>query len=370
MIAEKIHILHFVDTLGAGGTERQLVYLLQNLDRERFESYVVTTYDDFRHYEEEIRRLQIAIYSLRHGELRVVNRSKAVAQYIQLMWKLRPQIVHAWLHYPNLIARIARPFCPPHRLITAIRSNYSSRALASEIRTQFFSDFRIVIKRKGSPEHYTNTHRPITVIIPNGIDHKFFKQSLQNNTPSENTFTVLMVARIDPRKDHQTLLKAIHLLHKDFPSKLKVILIGDITDLKTQQQINKTIAEYQLEMVIDQHTVTNNILPYYLEANVSVLPSSSEEFPNVILESLATGTPAIVSEAANRGGLIQHRVSGWVFPTRDSLALAHCLKAAWETTDEQRKLMREAGRSIAAEYSIEKMVEQYQQLYERAVRRS
>ncbi len=32
-----VRILHFIDTLGAGGTERQLVYLLENLDRARYE---------------------------------------------------------------------------------------------------------------------------------------------------------------------------------------------------------------------------------------------------------------------------------------------------------------------------------------------
>ena len=333
----------------------------------------MTTYDKFRHYESELQRLHVTIFSINHGELRVVNRTRAVARYIQLMWKLRPHIVHSWLHYPNLIARIARPFCPPHQLITAVRSHYSHRALISEKRTQWLSDFRIVITEEAFTKQSISLHKPITLVIPNGIDYEFFKQVQKpkdNIFSAEDPFIALMAARIDPRKGHQTLLNAVHHLKNNLPPNLKIILIGEVTDADTQQQINKTIADFSLETVICQQAATDNIIPYYLDADISILPSYSEEFPNVVLESLATGTPAIVSEAANRSGIVQHQQNGWVFPTGDSLALADCLKAAWETSAEQRRLMGEQGRTIAAQYTIEKMVIQYEHLYERALKRS
>lgn len=331
----------------------------------------MTTYDEFRHYEAEIRQLQVPIYSLSHGELRVVNRAQAVARYIQLMWLAKPNIVHGWLHYPNLIARIARPFCPPHYLITAVRAQYSPRALRSERITERLSDLRIVISENPYFNAKLRRQKPITLKIPNAISPEFFEedQATNSNTSHKANFVILMVARIDPRKDHQTLLKALHILKIELSTQLKVILIGEITDTRTQQQLNNTITKYNLESIIHQLPPTNNILPYYQACDISVLPSSSEEFPNVILESFATKTPTIVSEEANRSGLVQPNINGWVFPTGDSEALARSIKAAWETKMEQRVAMGEQGRLTAAQYTIEKMVVQYEELYARTLKR-
>ena len=117
----------------------------------------------------------------------------------------------------------------------------------------------------------------------------------------------------------------------------------------------------------DQFPATDNILPYYLSADACILPSLSEGSPNVILESFATGTPIISSEAANHANIVQHQSNGWVFPTGNYMALAECLITALETTHQERTLMGERGRVVAREYTIERMIEQYQQLYERAI---
>ncbi len=328
----------------------------------------MTTYDEFRHYEVELQKLNVPIYSLRHGSLRIVNRLSALKRYIEIVQRVQPDIVHSWLHYPNLIARSCRLFCPPHRLITAVRTQYSSREFLSEKRTQFLSDFRIVIEKNNPQQRTTNNSKPITTFIPNGIHPEFFKtETLHKEGTSTDLFKILVPARIDPRKGHQILLDAVHLLQKEQQSNLKITLIGDITNPTTQQQIKETIHKYRLESIIKQLSATNNILPHYLSADVTVLPSYSEGFPNVVIESLATGTPAIVSNAANHAEIIQHEINGWVFATGNSIALAKCLAAAIHMTRQELNSMGAHGRLIANEYSIERMVKQYQQLYERAI---
>lgn len=359
---EPARILHFIDTLGAGGAERQLVYLLENLDRSRFDCHVLTTYDRFRHFEPTLRELNIPVYSLHHGNLTAPDRAGALIRYVRLMWSLRPHIVHSWLHYPNLIARVSRPLCPPHRLITSIRSEYSARQRFSDGLTSWLSDFRIVNGTQTTSTHFkTNTiHIPNGVSIPTTI----------NRTYSPNTFTTTMVARIDPRKDHLTLLNALHLLHDKLPEHFQMILIGEITDPTTQSQIDSAIAEFNLARIVRQCPPTHDITRYYAQADVTILPSTSEGFPNVILESFAASTPVIVSEAANSSGLVTHGVNGWIFCTGDSQALANRIETAWNTPTHQREEMGRNGCAIAEKYSILRMVEQYINLYERALSRS
>ncbi len=139
-----IPILHFIDALGAGGTELQLVYLLEHLDRTRFKPSVLTTYDHFRHYEPTLKSLDVPIYSLHHSELTVANRGRVLQRYVSLMWQLKPKIVHCWLHYPNLIGQSMRFFCPPHKLITSGRAELSPRAARLEALLSPMNNLRIV----------------------------------------------------------------------------------------------------------------------------------------------------------------------------------------------------------------------------------
>lgn len=355
-------ILHFIDALGAGGTERQLVYLLEHLDRARYECYAVTTYDHFRHYEPVLRQLDIPLCSLHHGELNPLNRVGAVTRYISLMWSLRPQIVHSWLHYPNLIARASRPFCPSHRLLTAIRTEYSSRQQASERWTSWLSDIRIVINNTQNK----NTFKEKTLYIANGV---YLPADLLL-PPESPRFTILMVARIDPRKDHLTLLHALTLLPEDVRLNTHVILVGESSDLPTQRAINSTIETLSLQALVTQQPPTYEIQSFYAQTDVTILPSRTEGFPNVILESFAAARPIIVSHTANRNHLVEDTINGWTFPTGDSLHLAHVIEAAYRTPRAQRTQMGLNGREVAKQYSIENMVNQYAQLYHDILRRS
>src|SRR5258707_7404485 len=139
-------IVYAIDGLGAGGAERQLLYLLNNLDRERYEPYVLTLYNErtvaYR-YAAELQGLKIPISTLAR-ESGSYGRIFAVLRYIKYMWQVRPQIVQSCLHDINLIVRLARPICPPHVLITSERLALSPRGLRTERFTGWLDDFLVV----------------------------------------------------------------------------------------------------------------------------------------------------------------------------------------------------------------------------------
>ena len=274
-----------------------------------------------------------------------------------MQW-LRPELVHSWLHYPNLIARSVRPLCPPHQLITAIRSYYSPRQRLLERLTSPLSDIRIV----NYPQRNADK---LDIYCPNAVGSAFFTHSLPK--PQQQTITALMVARIDRGKDHLTLLKALHELKPILPTNFETHLIGQITDTHPQKQIQQTIITYRLDQIVRQIPPQNELVSHYYNATVSILPSSSEGFPNVMLESLAVGTPVITSSAANHIHLIQHGVNGWVFPTNDSSALARCLETALTLSPQTSARMAHNCRETAAPFTINQMVKRYEALYETAL---
>ncbi len=325
-------------------------------------SCVVTTYDSFRHYEATLRALGIPLFSLHHGDLTLRNRAQALRRYVRLMASLHPQIVHSWLHYPNLIAGTAKPVCPSHKLITSTREVLTPHARRSEKVLCQLSDFRIVNYQIQDPlKPPKNKRRHAT--IPNAIDlDKYNPNCLL--TPTDSHFNLLMPARIDPRKDHETLINAIAQLPLNVRNILKITLIGEVTSRETQRKLEQSIKNLKLNDIIQQLPPVNDLGKHYINAHAIILPSRSEGAPNVILESFAAGRPVIASVAANQAGFITEGINGWLFPTGDSQSLARLLEQVIKTSPAKLQQMGEQARHEAEKYPISRMINAYEDIYE------
>ena len=367
-----LRILYIINALGSGGAERQLLYLLTTLDRSRYELYVVSIYAQPDRYKAELMALNIPVYCLDHGS-GVRGRMAAMLRYIRLVWRVRPAIVQGCLHYANLIARVARRFCPPHKLITSARVAYSSNELRSERFTQWLDDGLIVNSlhlRDQMVDHTGRQVRRIT-IISNGVSLAPFDQNTQPDLRAKNfggsTFVIGMIGRIARQKDHPTLLNALALVRDQWPIGLQVFFVGETTDIDAQERIDALIAHYQLHSVIRQFPAMADVSAYYLAADLIVLPSLAEGFPNVVLEAFAAGKPVIVSTAANGVGIVEPGISGWQFPTGDTAALARCLILGWKSAVAERTEMGKRAQAVAATYDIPAMATRYIRLYQRLV---
>ena len=93
-------------------------------------------------------------------------------------------------------------------------------------------------------------------------------------------------------------------------------------------------------------------LPYYAMADVFLLPTIYDPFPNAALEALACGLPVLTTDACGAAELIDEGLNGWVVasgrsePLREAMQLATTLDAA------QRDAMSRAARRAAEPYSL------------------
>ena len=115
-----------------------------------------------------------------------------------------------------------------------------------------------------------------------------------------------MVARYSPVKDHRTLLQAVHDLRAQgrWPARAKVLLVGGTTYAEARAEVERTVAQLELQSVVEVRGVTPEVEQVYHALDVLVLPSLYEGFPNTVLEAMACGVPAIVSSAANAAGVV------------------------------------------------------------------
>jgi glycosyltransferase involved in cell wall biosynthesis len=203
-------------------------------------------------------------------------------------------------------------------------------------------------------------------IVPNGIDLSEF-----DNLPQNGEFRrkygldnkqriVLFIGRIHKIKGPDLLARAFADLVKVF-HKTKLVIAGP--DDGYLPVLKNLIQELNIEqnVLFTGPLYGTDKLEAYLDADVYVLPSVSEAFPNSVLEACACGTPVIITNRCGIADVIDNQ-AGFVVPyEKDALAQA---MVNILTNDKKRQKLGEQGKLLVREkYNWEDIVDNLETLY-------
>jgi glycosyltransferase involved in cell wall biosynthesis len=135
------------------------------------------------------------------------------------------------------------------------------------------------------------------IIIPNGVSRKFFLDG-KRGIPVD-VIKLLYVGRFTNQKRVDRLINAIALL--DFPVTLKIV--GDGEDRKQLMELARALALKNI--TFEGKKVVEELLAYYREADIFVIPSEREGMPLTILEAMASGLPIVGSNVMGIRELIE-----------------------------------------------------------------
>ncbi|MEO8392536.1 MAG: glycosyltransferase [Chloroflexota bacterium] len=361
-------ILYCTDSLMAGGTEHQLVTLISRLDRQRFEPYVICLYGERAgrsfHFLEELRKLNVPVFLL-NLQWKVWDKVYAVIALARLVRRVRPQVIQAVNYHSNLLLRLARPimFCSV-KLIGGVYVAYTPKQLLYEYISGWMCDVTVCnsVSLQGQLPRYLSAQ-----VIFNGIDMERFSRNpdptLRSRVSPQAKSVLLIIGRVARQKAPHLVVEALGVLKQrgQLPKGIAIWIVGESQDEDVQQQIDNTILQNHLENVILQFPA-NTPEAYYYAADIVVLPSLWEGLPNVILEALAAGKPLLVSEAANAAEVVKDGINGWVVRTNDVESLATKLL---EVLPLDLRSMSSYCQASALPFSVMKMVQDYELLYER-----
>ncbi|CCV64695.1 Putative lipopolysaccharide biosynthesis protein [Alteracholeplasma palmae J233] len=198
-------------------------------------------------------------------------------------------------------------------------------------------------------------------LINNGIDIEKFDSAIayQKNEIIPNfekdDKILLMVGRFTAQKDQDTIIKALTIL----PKKFKLVLVGDGERVKTCHDL---ASELKLDNRVKFLGIRNDIERITKTADLCIVSSNWEGFGLVAVEAMAAEKPVIASDVEGLNGVVSNY--GVLFEPKNYVILA----------DEITKILTDKNLYVeytikskerAKFYSIEKMCNQYLELYER-----
>ena len=307
--------------------------------------------------------------------------------YKELCKKYEIDISLSFMNRPNYINVLAKTYGNESVCIISERiapsKEYESSSLKDSvsrymIRNLYPKADMIIPNSKGIEEDLIeNFSIPTSLIqtIYNPVDLERI-DSLKNEECSFpfDYFTYINIGRLHPQKNHKALIEAFYYLN-DLDSRLIIIGEGEL-----REELEEFIDNLDLRDRVFLIGRESNPFKYLKRADVFVLSSNYEGFPNVLLEALACETPIISTDCKSgpreiltgknttsfhlqRG--VEEAKYGILTPVSDVAALSEAMRKMKEDKNLRERYKR-FGRMRVKDFDKNKIVEKYKKAIELA----
>jgi glycosyltransferase involved in cell wall biosynthesis len=190
--------------------------------------------------------------------------------------------------------------------------------------------------------------------ICNGIDVQRFTY-----TGSQRDGPAVLVARLSPEKDIDTLLRAAALAVAHDPA-FRLEIAGDGP---CREALRQTCAELGLQEQVRFLGQVRDVPGLLARAGMFVLSSISEGISLTLLEAMACGLPLVATRVGGNPEVIAEGETGFLVPPQNPPALADALLRLRRDPSLCMQLGQAGRRRVEARFDVRRMVEQYQELY-------
>jgi glycosyltransferase involved in cell wall biosynthesis len=389
-----LRILYLIDSLGAGGAQRQLVTLVTALDRTAI-SPEVAVYHPIDHFRPDLERTRTPIHVL---GTRGARDPLVLARLARLVSRGEYDIVHSFLKTPGVLARLAvggrKGRAVGRREGRAGVGRTKPVVVVSERSTNIASfPFRLYLERRlalradamiangrsvaQSVEDAVPAWRGRISVVPNGIEWSEPDSDLRDRAerfrrlhlgPAADTL-LGVVGRIEKAKNPLLLVDALARLPKELLKRTRIVWVGPWNDRRLVESVGNLVRQRHLEKNFELLSRTSEVRSVYLALDGFVLPSEREGFPNVVLEALADGLPVVATDVGDTGMLVETGRNGWLVRSQDPGALSRAIRELIEASPERRRELGRAGTSVREEHSAARLAERTIAVYRGVLRR-
>jgi len=364
-----LKILQISSAQSLGGGERHMADLANGLVARGHDVYAaVRPHSPLIDELKDLRKENIVKLPLRNS-----LDAKSARDLAKLVKRNEIEIVHAHMARDYPLAAYAAGTNPGSRLIITrhvlfrlsrlhrITLSKSARVIAvsQAVASQLRADAVV------SPEK-------ISVVL-NGIDtarfqaarEKFVRQDFLNAWElPENSLLVGTIGELTPLKGHEDFLRAaVQILRQNLTVYFIIAGVDHSQSNEHRIRIEHLIEELDLGEHIRLVGWVEDLAQLYCGLDVFVSASHTESFGLVLAEAMASGTPIVATETEGARELIQSGETGVLVPLGDFDRLATAVSDLLKDNHSRSQLATNAQRAAAANFSVERMIAETEQIY-------
>jgi glycosyltransferase involved in cell wall biosynthesis len=211
-------------------------------------------------------------------------------------------------------------------------------------------------------------------VVPNGVPIDIFTPNIPKEQKDEimdrySFEKALLFISPAPIKGLHLLIKALQIVSKVFTN-TKLLVIGAIPSSDTYYKFcYELIKKLNVKKkVVFLGKIDYTDLPkYYSVASTYVLPTSYDNCPFTVLESMACGTAVCASRVGGLPEIISHGKDGLLFDPTNINSIANAIITILNDEALQRRLGFNARKKVEQRYSWDEVANQYIEVYQKTI---
>lgn len=359
-----------ISSLHAGGAERVISIMANYWAHKGWDVSILTLAagDDVPFYELDL--------TVKHLPLDLAwvsaNRLMGALSNLRRIWvirralaRLRPDVVISFMDSANVLTLLASRGL---RLPVVVSDRIDPAApdlgrIWRRLRDSAYGTANVVtVQTARAKDYFRPAVRANCVVIPNPV----FPVSPESSTGTEAAVVrpaIVFMGRLIRQKGVDLLLAAFARVRERFPE-WHLVIIGE-GPLRTK--IEAQIAELGLEDLVALVGKVRHPEAVLRQADLFVLSSRYEGFPNALLEAMACGLPAVSFDCpSGPREIIRDGVDGILVPPGDVDGLSAALARLMSDEAERHRLGRRA-RDVTERFGLEKVMGIWEETLQRLV---
>ena len=186
-------------------------------------------------------------------------------------------------------------------------------------------------------------------VVPSAVPDRF-ETSDEAQKGDESVIKIGFLGRLSPSKGLRELVSAVRLLQYRRPNtKIRIHLAGGGV-------LEEELKDTGLDLITMLGPLQyDRVDGFFRDLDFSIIPSKSDAFPLVVLESMMNGTPPLLSVNTGVAEYISEGHNGFLFnPEPESIA--ECLMKAEDSIDSLGEMRKAARETYLREFTVDRYI--------------
>ena len=358
----QIKIAFVIDQLSLGGTEKQLIELINMLDRKQFVPILFMLRNNIK---KKFNQINCEKYCLNINSLKEIVSTQKFLKFVLLLKRKKIDILQTFFPDSTLIGVISSKITFISKIIITRRDMGFWHKRKTKIYYRIANRFadKWIVNSYGIKNYLIkkeNIDRKKIKVIFNGIrpEHYLSDSNKKYKCKKEKIIIIGVISNFNRYvKRLDIFLKAMNMLYREHKN-ISFLVVGNIEN----KHWNIDFFEYEKRNFIFAGEVSD-VREYLKIIDIGIVTSDSEGFSNVILEYMASSIPCVCSDSGGNLEIIKDGVNGLFFNKGDAKSLYEKVSFMLKNPLLRKQFVKNAKKIVSSQYNWKNIIKQYESYY-------